>query len=99
MRLLESCRLASRGWSAVLVLLACSPAAAATPIADSLTGSQRSAVEEFLAARASGSPQVIAGAIHPAELEELRARLLELLHQEAKRGDSTIRSRLFGQAM
>jgi hypothetical protein len=71
---------------------------AAVPIPDSLSGAQRAAVEEFLAARASGDPQIVAGAIHPAELEELRTRILDLLHAEAARGDGTIRSRLFGQA-
>ena len=71
----------------------------AAPIPDTLTAAQRTAVEDFLAARASGDPQQLAGAIHPAELEELRTRILGELHAEAKRGDGTIRSRLFGQAM
>jgi hypothetical protein len=74
-------------------------AARATPASLEMTGSERSAAEEFLAARASGDPQQIAAAIHPAELEELRTRILALLHKESARGDSTVRGRLFGPAM
>jgi len=85
----------------LLCLLGCAwfTESAGAPIPDSLSGAQRAAVEEFLAARASGDPQILAGAIHPAELEELRTRILDLLHTEARRGDATIRSRLFGQAL
>jgi hypothetical protein len=81
------------------LLAAWVPGAPAAPIPDSLTGSQRAAVEEFLAARATGNTQELAGALHPSELEELRTRILNLLHEEARHGDSTVRSRLFGQAM
>jgi hypothetical protein len=35
--------------------------------------------------------------IHPDDLQALRLRVLALLRDEAKRGDGTIRSRLFGQ--
>ena len=35
-------------------------------------------------------------AIHPAELEALRTRILTQLREEAGRGDGTIRARLFG---
>jgi hypothetical protein len=73
-------------------------AARAAPPSLEMTGSERSAAQEFLAARASGDAQQIAAAIHPAELEELRTRILALLHKESARGDSTIRSRLFGPA-
>jgi len=94
----------ARVWQFAACLIGCawftdSTAVTAAPIPDSLTGSQRAAVEEFLAAKASGDPAVVAGAIHPAELEELRTRILDLLREESKRGDGTIRSRLFGQAM
>ena len=91
-------RMLAGGFAAALLALWV-PGALAAQIPDSLTGSQRAAVEEFLAARASGSAQELAGALHPAELEELRTRILNLLHEEARHGDSTIRSRLFGQAM
>src|SRR6266853_1021493 len=37
-------------------------------------------------------------AIHPDDLRALRLRILTLLHNEAQRGDSTVRNRLFGPA-
>src|SRR5207237_4014800 len=46
----------------------------------------------------SGDPEAVAIAIHPDELRALRLRVLTLLHEEAKRGDSTVRNRLFGPA-
>ena len=66
---------------------------------DRVAKDQRQAVEQFLGAVASGEPQAIAYAIHPADIEALRTRLLNLMREEAKKGDFTIRSRLFGQAM
>jgi hypothetical protein len=72
---------------------------AAAPLADKVTGAQKDAALEFLAAVATGDPQQVAMAIHPDELLALRMRILTLLRDEAKHGDSTIRSRLFGQAM
>ncbi len=54
---------------------------------------------EYLAAVASGDAQQVAFAIHPDDLLALRTRILTLLRDEAKRDDSTIRSRLFGQGM
>jgi hypothetical protein len=60
---------------------------------------QKSAVLEFLSALGSGDPQAVAQAIHPEDLRALRLRTLGVLREEAKRGDGTIRSRLFGQAM
>lgn len=65
---------------------------------ESVSRSQRRAVEEFLGAVATGNPETVAYALHPAELEKLRARLLELMRSENTRGDFTIRSRLFGAA-
>jgi hypothetical protein len=59
-------------------------------------GAQKRAVEEYLDAVASGSPQAVAYAIHPSDLEALRTKILTQLREEAGRGDSTIRSRLFG---
>jgi hypothetical protein len=82
-----------------LLLLGAWLAARAAPPSLEMTSAERSAAEEFLAARASGDSQQVAAAIHPAELEELRTRILALLHKESARGDSTVRSRLFGPAM
>jgi hypothetical protein len=82
----------------LVLLTGASHAARAEPPSLEMTGSERTAAQEFLAARASGDPQQVAAAIHPAELEELRTRILGLLHKESTRGDSTIRSRLFGPA-
>ena len=70
---------------------------AAVP-ADKVSGGQKAAALEFLDAVASGDPQQVAFAIHPDDLRALRLRILTLLQDEAKRGDSTIRARLFGQA-
>jgi hypothetical protein len=63
-----------------------------------VSGGQKTAALEFLDAVASGDPQAVATAILPDDLHALRLRILTLLHEEAKRGDSTIRTRLFGQA-
>ncbi len=86
---------------AVLSLLAppgvISSATAVT--AESVTGAQKEAALEFLAAVASGDAQQVAYAIHPDDLLALRTRILALLHEEAKRSDSTVRSRLFGQGL
>jgi hypothetical protein len=76
-----------------------SPALAAAPVADKVTSAQKDAALEFLAAVATGDPQQVAMAIHPDELLALRMRILALLRDEAKHADSTIRARLFGQAM
>lgn len=73
--------------------------ALAAPLADKVTQSQKEAALEYLDAVASGDPQAMAQAIHPDELLALRLRLLGLMREEAKKGDSTIRARLFGQAM
>jgi hypothetical protein len=64
--------------------------------ADKPSGAQKQAVEEYLDAVASGDPQAVAFAIHPADLEALRTRILTQLREEAGRGDGTIRARLFG---
>jgi hypothetical protein len=69
------------------------------PVAEKVTNGQRTAVLEFLSAVASGDPQAVAFTIHPDDLQALRLRILTLLREEAKRGDGTIRSRLFGQGM
>jgi hypothetical protein len=73
--------------------------AAATAAIERPSGGQTRAAQEFLAAVASGDPQNLAYAIHPAELEALRTRLLTQMRDEAKRNDTTIRTRLFGPAM
>lgn len=68
-------------------------------LTDKVTSGQKSAALQFLAAVASGDPQAVAFAIHPDDLQALRTRILGLLHDEAKRGDGTVRARLFGQGM
>jgi hypothetical protein len=68
---------------------------AATPV----SGGQRTAALQFLSAVASGDPQAVAQSIHPDDLRALRLRILGLLRDEAKRGEETLRSRLFGQGM
>ena len=73
--------------------------AGAAPVTEKVTSGQREAALEFLQAVASGDPQAVAFAIHPDDLQALRLRILNLLRDEAKRGDATIRSRLFGQGM
>jgi hypothetical protein len=67
--------------------------------ADKVAGDQRRAVEQFLDAVASGNPQAVAMAIHADDIEALRTRVLTLLRDEAKKGDSTIRGRLFGPGL
>src|SRR5580693_561041 len=73
------------------------PAGAAVT-ATSVTSSQKSAALEFLQAVASGDAEAVARALHPEDLKALRLRILTLLHSEAKRGDHTVRDRLFGPA-
>jgi hypothetical protein len=66
--------------------------------AESVTGSQERAAAELLAAIASGDAQAVAFAIHPSELDRLRVMVVQRLRDEAARGESTIRTRLFGDA-
>lgn len=80
--------------SALLCLLL-APALAAA--ADKPNRAQKAAASEYLDAVASGSPQAVAYAIHPADLEALRTRVLTQLREEAARGESTVRVRLFGR--
>src|SRR5713226_9012549 len=71
----------------------------AAPVAEKVSSGQRTAALEFLSAVASGDPQAVAFTIHPDDLQALRLRILTLLREEAKRGDGTVRSRLFGQGI
>jgi hypothetical protein len=88
------------GASALLLgMLLLVSAVATSPPAEKVSSGQRAAALEFLSAVASGDPQAVALAIHPDDLQALRLRILRLLHEEAKHGDSTIRSRLFGAGM
>jgi hypothetical protein len=82
----------------LLATLVCMPTFGA-PVAEKVSSGQRTAALEFLSAVASGDPQAVAFTIHPDDLQALRLRILTLLRDEAKRGDGTIRSRLFGQGM
>lgn len=67
--------------------------------AEGVSSVQRRAATDFLAAVAAGEPQPIAFALHPLELERLRTRVLPVLREEATRGESAVRTRLFGEAM
>ena len=78
--------------------MAAYPLAWAAVSSTGVSMSQKNAALEFLQAVASGDPEAVAIAIHPDELRALRLRVLTLLHEEAKRGDSTVRNRLFGPA-
>jgi hypothetical protein len=66
---------------------------------ETVSGPQKRAVEEFINAVATGSPQAIAYAIHPNDLESTRTRLMTALRAEAQRGESVMRVRLFGSGM
>jgi hypothetical protein len=92
-------RLLHFGASVLLLVAFLLMPAAGAPVAEKVTSGQRAAVLEFLSAVASGDPQAVAFSIHPDDLQALRLRILTLLRDEAKRGDGTIRSRLFGQGM
>ena len=85
-------------WAAWLAIVPACPQAWAAVSATGVSMSQKNAALEFLQAVASGDPEAVAFAIHPDDLRALRLRILTLLHDEAKRGDSTVRNRLFGPA-
>jgi hypothetical protein len=101
--------LRSRGWlgrmrklphsgaSVLLIAVLLWMPALSAPVAEKVSSGQRSAALEFLSAVAGGDPRGVASSIHPDDLRALRLRTLALLRDEAKRGDGTIRSRLFGQ--
>jgi hypothetical protein len=89
-------RLRLAGWTLALLTLLC---AAGGARADDVTGAQRRAAEEYLAALASGSAQAVGYAIHPSELDRLRITIVQRLRSEAAQGGSTQRTRLFGAAM
>src|SRR2546429_268443 len=85
-------------WAAWLAIVPAYPQAWAAVSATGVSMSQKNAALEFLQAVASGDPEAVAFAIHPDDLRALRLRILTLLHDEAKRGDSTVRNRLVGPA-
>ncbi len=66
--------------------------------ADEASSSQRRAAEEYLTAAASGSPQALTFAIHPSELDRIRVGVIAAVRDEATRGGSAVRARLFGAA-
>jgi hypothetical protein len=83
----------------VMYALHLSTSAIAAAAIERPSGAQVRGAQEFLAAVSTGDPQNIAYAIHPAELEALRQRLLTQMREEATRKDTTIRTRLFGPGM
>jgi hypothetical protein len=84
---------------ALLLLLAALAWGSAASAPANVSTAQRSAALAFLQAVAIGDPQAVAQTIHPDDLRALRLRVLGLLRDEAGRGDSTVRGRLFGQGM
>src|SRR4029077_3094228 len=85
-------------WVACLALGSACGVVLAAVNATSVGFGQKSAALEFLQAVASGDPEAVALTIHPDDLRALRLRILNLLHNEAKKNDSTVRNRLFGPA-
>jgi hypothetical protein len=85
-------------WALGLALGSACAGALAAVNATSVSFGQRDAALQFLQAVASGDPEAVAFTIHPDDLRALRLHILNLLHEEAKRNDSTVRSRLFGPA-
>src|SRR6266513_1203219 len=85
-------------WALGLALGSACGVALAAGNATSVGYAQKNAALEFLQAVASGDPEQVALSIHPDDLRALRLRILNLLHDEAKRNDSTVRNRLFGPA-
>lgn len=83
----------------LLAMLAVATGLAAPLAGGKVSNGQRTAALEFLSAVASGDPTAVAFSIHPDDLQALRLRILTRLREEAKLGDSTIRSRLFGLGM
>ncbi len=71
----------------------------ALPAVADVSGSQRRAAEEYLAAVAAGDSRAMALAIHEQELELLRRQLLDEMRLEADRDQNLLRSRLFGAGM
>ena len=87
--------LASKRFATTLLLLC----AVGTAFAEDVTSAQRRAAGEYLAALAGEGGQSLAYTLHPAELDRLRIGLMSTLRDEAGRGDSTVRARLFGSAV
>src|SRR2546429_7828976 len=85
-----------RAWALGLALGSACGVALAAGNATSVGYAQKNAPLEFLQAVASGEPEQVALSIHPDDLRALRLRILNLLHDEAKRNDSTVRNPLFG---
>jgi hypothetical protein len=73
--------------------------AAPVRAAETVSGAQERAAGEYLAAVAAGDAQAVAFAIHPTELDRLRIMIVQKLRDEAARGESALRLRLFGDAM
>ena len=82
-------------WTLALGCLSSTPASAA----ENVTAGQERAAAEYLAAVAAGDTQAVAFAIHPTELDRLRITTVQKLREEAGRGESAMRIRLFGDGM
>jgi hypothetical protein len=97
-----------RGLLAMLAALCCMVAApglaAERSSADKNPGAergyaQRVAAEQYLYAVAAGDAKAVAQSIHEDELAQLRKRLVDDMKLEADRGESVVRTRLFGAGM
>jgi hypothetical protein len=91
----ESLSLVLTAWMIVTGTLFSWPVQAA----ESVTAGQERAAAEYLAAVAAGDAQAVAFAIHPTELDRLRIMTVQKLREEAARGESAMRIRLFGDGM
>ena len=86
-------------WCVATALRDAASGSSASGAPAAVSPAQRTAALEFLSAVASGDPQAVALAIHPDDLRALRLRILGLLGTRLKRGEGTVRARLFGQGM
>ena len=83
----------------LLLTIVCGAAVPPAAAAEAVSSAQERAAAEYLAAVAAGDAQAMAFAIHPAELDRLRIMFVQRLREEAARGESAMRIRLFGDAM
>lgn len=81
-----------KSWSAALGLLAVFAAGAAL----AATGAQERYAKEYLDVAVRGNAEGMLNFYHPGELDDLRARVLRKLEEEAMAGRKIVRSQAFG---
>src|SRR5688572_24533521 len=59
-------------------------------------GAQERVAKEYLEAAVKGDPEATLSFYHPNEIEDLRARVLKVLEEEAANGGNTIRRNVLG---